>query len=56
VFRKTVDDVGWKFPEIQEIAKVDGKMKLRKVEQLGLDQAMRTAIKTGSAIVVFEKP
>jgi len=55
-FRRAIGDAGWTFPEIQEIAKIDGRMKLEKVERLGLDQAMRTAIKAGTAIVVFKNP
>ena len=54
--RKAISRSGWQFPEVKEVAQIDGKMKLVKARTLNLEEAMRTAAKYGSSIVVFDKP
>jgi hypothetical protein len=52
--RTAISRAGWQFPEIKEVAQIDGKMKLSKARNL--EEPMRTAARYGSSIVAFDKP
>ena len=56
VVRQAISRAGWQFPEIREAMQVDGKTKLTKLNNLNLEDALRTAAKHGCSIVAFDKP
>ena len=54
VVRNVLSRLGWEFPEVVEAVQMDGKMTLKKLKNLTLEDAIRAAAKQGHSIVVFE--
>ena len=54
IFRRTLQRAGWTAPEIQDVVQVDHKLRLARLKQLNLGEAVAAAVRDGSAIVVFD--
>lgn len=56
IARTAIAKVGWRFPEVKEIARLDGKTKLTKYSRMNLEGAIRAAARGGYSVVVYDEP
>ena len=54
VARNVIAKLAWTFPEVMEAAQLDGQMKLKKLKDLNLEQAIRAAATNGHSVVIFD--
>jgi len=56
IAREAIARAGWSKPLVKEIARLDGKTRLKKFFKMNLEPAIRAAATSGYSMVVYDKP